>query len=334
MAAPTTIHAPIDPNQCAERERTWRSQSGQASPEWIGLIAVVAVLFVAILALAGLSFPGAALARSIAAKMICGVDHESSSCDGAGEVSDDELEAAWSPEIAQALHENLPEIRYEFGKVDIPVDFRECRTRDCAASETAGEITESIAGMKPTTFVHVVDCRDPEAPIPSDADCGGDASGSLYLQYWLYYPNSYAEPLGSIGYHDDDWESYQVRIASDGSTQSRASSHHSYWAGDGLSNPLGVRGWASDLGIDEVDGWHDSERLVWVSENSHAGRTESDDYFAFTPYSAVEMIPIDPNVDAFDLYEFEKPGGWRKHAFRSPEAEDTGGDTDPATVGG
>src|SRR3712207_7808998 len=30
------------------------------------------------------------------------------------------------------------------------------------------------------------------------------------------------------GYHPDDWESVQVRVRPDGSTQTRASSHHGY----------------------------------------------------------------------------------------------------------
>jgi hypothetical protein len=72
-----------------------------------------------------------------------------------------------------------------------------------------------------------------------------------FIQYWLYYPDSNSvlpgtrrlwamSPgvrLGSRivtgkrgypGYHPDDWESYQVRIAPDGSARVRASSHHDY----------------------------------------------------------------------------------------------------------
>jgi hypothetical protein len=76
-------------------------------------------------------------------------------------------------------------------------------------------------------------------------------SGRTYIQYWLYYPDSntawagsdevwehsYLMPLiGKVvrgtsdypGFHEDDWEGYQVRIDPDGRVWARASSHRHY----------------------------------------------------------------------------------------------------------
>ncbi len=75
--------------------------------------------------------------------------------------------------------------------------------------------------------------------------------GRTYLQYWLYYPDSNTVWAGSDGiwernrllpligklvrgtsaypgFHEDDWEGYQVRIDPDGRVWARASSHRHY----------------------------------------------------------------------------------------------------------
>ena len=63
-----------------------------------------------------------------------------------------------------------------------------------------------------TAFTRVVDRR-------------GDG-GSLYMQYWFYYPESFTGGIGRIfgdawpGFHPDDWEAYQVRV-SPGGAESR-----------------------------------------------------------------------------------------------------------------
>ena len=97
--------------------------------------------------------------------------------------------------------------------------------------------------------------RRPPQPTPasrprcSPACCA--RSGRTYIQYWLYYPDSntawagsdevwehnYLMPLiGKVvrgtsdypGFHEDDWEGYQVRIDPDGRVWARASSHRHY----------------------------------------------------------------------------------------------------------
>jgi len=97
-------------------------------------------------------------------------------------------------------------------------------------------VWETTAGRHATVFTHVVDRRA--------------SGGDLFIQYWLYYPDStylgpaYAAhralrgplartPAGLItralaGHHADDWESYQVRVAPDGRVFARASAHHGY----------------------------------------------------------------------------------------------------------
>ena len=94
-------------------------------------------------------------------------------------------------------------------------------------------------------FTHVVDCRE-SAPGSPAADCSGERSGNLYLQYWFYYPGSAtgegstplkgairtaSSAVGKPSHHRDDWESFQVRIEPGGRRYSRASSHHGYGPG-------------------------------------------------------------------------------------------------------
>ena len=47
---------------------------------------------------------------------------------------------------------------------------------------------------------------------------------------------------GGVGYHEDDWESYQLRITPDGA-DARASSHNGY------DYEGGPRNWLSDAGV-------------------------------------------------------------------------------------
>ena len=104
-------------------KRRSRDEDGQASPEWVALLALIALLFLAlVLAMHG-RLPGVALGRSIVAHMLCAV-RLSDSCQ-----EEPELEAAYGADLARLVREQVPALAYEAGMTALPVDFRRCRKR-------------------------------------------------------------------------------------------------------------------------------------------------------------------------------------------------------------
>ena len=200
-----------------------RSRGRSASVEYVGALLLVALLFGAFLTLTGLARPAAGLLEAIAARMICAVRLAEHCRPPASP-----LQLAYGPELAALIAAQAPELRFEDGDfVSLPVDPRECRSRACADSSERGILGRSFEDLAPTAFVHVVDCR-PGAD-PGAAECSGARAGSLYLQYWLYYPDSATRPFSRLGgFHKDDWESVQVRVERTGEASARASSHHGY----------------------------------------------------------------------------------------------------------
>ncbi|MDQ2939636.1 MAG: hypothetical protein M3R23_03800, partial [Actinomycetota bacterium] len=208
----------------------FRSERGQASPEWVGLIMLVALLVAGALAGLGPLPLGVSLARSVGAKLICAIEL-SDSCH-----RDPELTAAYGADLAQAVREHAPMIFYEHGMRALPVDFLACRSASCGDAAGEGRVWHTDRGGPATAFVHVIDCRAGKpaafAGANRPADCSGSRAGNLYIQYWLYYAESATlrgvPVVGAKGYHLDDWESYQVRVGPDGDRDARASSHNGY----------------------------------------------------------------------------------------------------------
>ncbi|HYH60661.1 MAG TPA: hypothetical protein VD766_02240, partial [Solirubrobacterales bacterium] len=194
---------------------------GQASPEWLGVVLVVSLVFAGTVA-AGVNVPGADLARALAEKIRCAANLG----DGCGG-EPSALVLEYGSEVAESVADNVPLLLYEDGMLSLPIDYRECREIACAQGAAAGLAEETNAGHPVTLYSHVVDCREPGSPVPPEAECSGDAAGNLYLQFWAYYPDSATAPFGKAGYHPDDWESFQVRIGPD-EIRERASSHHGY----------------------------------------------------------------------------------------------------------
>lgn len=244
-----------------ERDRL----AGQATVEWLGLVLVVSLALASLLALSTGRIPAVGLVRAIAARLICAADLSAScSVDGA-------LVAAYGPEVAGRLEENAPQIDYEDGISELPVDFRSCRGGPCAEGRRAGRVWASNTGERAVAFVHAVDCRRREAleaAAERGYDCSGSRAGNLYLQYWLYYGDSATSPWSELpgrpGAHRDDWEGYQVRIGPSG-TDARATSHHGYDYGGGPVN------WPSDAGLVSRSAWGQSTGRLHVSASSHAG---------------------------------------------------------------
>jgi hypothetical protein len=310
-----------------------RGEAGQASPEWVGLILLVALFIAGLVSFLAPLPIGAVLARVVGSKIICAV--EASDACGA----EPELTAAYGTELAAELRDHAPTIFYEKGMRALPVDFRSCRSTACGDAAPDGSVWRTRSGESASAFVHVVDCRAgttaPFAGINSSEDCEGDRAGNLYLQYWLYYADSATlrgvPVAGGKGYHPDDWEGFQVRIGGDGSVDARASSHHGYEYGGGAGN------WASDAGIGPLqaatdavglharDGWGPDTGVLIVSGGSHAGHVTGAPCCRVTPARHLNLIPADPAA-AGELRSphFAISPPWDKHVWFDPEAGDTG----------
>ena len=288
-------------------------ERGQASPEWIGLVLLVALALAAAVA-AGLPVPGASLGRAIAARIACasGLVHP---CTGAA----GPLVVEYGPELAGLVTEHAPTLAYEAGMRAVPVDFRSCREDACAEGPETGSVRASHAGEPVTAFVHPIDCREPVAAAREGLDCSGDRAGSVYLQYWLYYPGSATARalLGDRGAHPDDWESFQVRLTGDGA-EARASSHHGY---NGASGD-----WLSDSGLVAKAGWTDSSGRYEISGGSHAGRVGAGGArripsWRWTVSGAIRLVPIEPLAGGD--FEFAVSPPWEKRVYADPSTAGT-----------
>lgn len=306
-----------------------RGERGQGTVEWVGLVCLVSLLLVSLLA-AGLRVPGAALARSIASRVLCAA----ALADDCGD--EPVLIAAYGSEVGEMVRRHMPSLLFERGSEAVPVDFRRCRETECGDGAERGFVKRTDAGLPVTAFVHVVDCR---ADVAEDSeaegvDCSDERAGNLYIQYWTYYADSATfrgiPVLGEAGYHPDDWEGVQIRIRPDGSVDERASSHNGY-----NQRPGPVGGWASDAGIDSVknatealglrpeNGWGPETRLLIVSGGSHAGHTTGIPHIErLTPGNRVHLIPLEP-IAATSAARFAVNPPWRKRVWRDPEAEGT-----------
>lgn len=291
-------------------------ESGQATVEWVGLILLVSLLVASFGALAGVVLPGAGLAQAIGAKLVCAV-RLSGECRGGRSA----LELAYGARLAEAVTAYAPDLLYEEGMAELPVDYRECREDACSlAAQGSGESTETVDGVPAVAFTHVVDCSSDGIDAAEDDgfDCSGERAGNRYIQYWLYWPDSQTEPWGSRGHHEDDWESFQVRIGP-GDIVARASSHHSY------NYEGGVRNWPSDAGIARKPGWGPYANAYHVAAGSHAGHVAGDrDEPRFTPGAALLLVPIEEiGGSGADDEAFEVVPPWLKPVYADPEAEGT-----------
>jgi hypothetical protein len=336
-------------NGSRKATRPSHRESGQGTVEWVGLIGLVALLMVAMLA-GGARFPFSSLAGTLADKLICAASI-GDNCEPS------ELVAAYGDDLAGLVRRHTPSIAYEDGMAALPVDYRKCRVTECADGPAEGALTSSFEGQPVTEFVHVIDCR-PEAVEETEAagaDCTGDRSGNLYLQYWTYYANSRSwdgVPVAEdLGFHEDDWEGVQVRVNADGSADERASSHNGY------NYERSVANWGSDIGwgpaedvADEIQdvagqvdlpidspvhiagrrpgGWGPETGWLFVSGGSHAGNAKSPlgEIHRTTPHGGISLVPLEPIADGHPgrIHAFGKISPpWRKDVWSDPEADGT-----------
>jgi len=293
-----------------------RSERGQGTVEWVGLVLLVSVAVLGLVA-AGARLPGAPLARALADRILCAA----SLADGCGD--EPTLIAAYGTDVGRLVRRFMPVLAFERGSRAVPVDFRLCRSSECGDASGSRLVHQTDTGLPVTAFVHVVDCR--AAAIgqteTEGADCSDERAGRLYLQFWTYYADSATlrdvPVAGKKGYHRDDWESVQFRLNPDGSVEERASSHHGYNYERNSGN------WASDAGLVSHDGWGEATHLLLVSGGSHAGNafafTEVD---RFTPDRRVHLVPLE-SIAAAGGYEFAVSAPWMKKVWLDPESRET-----------
>jgi len=293
-----------------------RSERGQGTVEWVGLVLLVSVAMLGLVA-AGARVPGAPLARALADRILCAA----SLADGCGD--EPALIAAYGTDVGRLVRRFMPVLAFEDGSRAVPVDFRRCRSSECGDASGGVLVHQTDAGLPVTAFVHVVDCRGAaiEQTEAEGADCSGERAGRLYLQFWTYYVDSATlrgvPVAGKKGYHRDDWESVQFRLNPDGSVEERASSHHGYNYKRNSGN------WASDAGLVSHDGWGEATHLLLVSGGSHAGNAFAfTEVERFTPGSRVHLVPLEP-IAATGGYEFAVSAPWLKKVWLDPESRET-----------
>ena len=262
---------------------TMRRDGGQATVEWTALLLVLAVLF------AGLAY---AVARTeawgvgdgIVHAIVCGVGL------GCNDEGPDALALAYGEETAQLVRRYAPNVAYERRSAELPVDFRRCRKLECSnGSDDPREIDRSSAGLPVTAFTRVLDRRP--------------TGGSLYVQYWFYYPESFSGGIGRMfghrwpGYHPDDWEGYQVRVGPGASVSARATAHGGY-----------------------SSSWTDWTGWYRVSGGSHAGQVSGRSNGERTTRSSdLALAPLE-RLGGLDLQRFSISPPWFKDVYREPES--------------
>lgn len=298
-----------------------QDERGQATVEWVGLVLVVALLAVGLAAAVGARLPGTALARALAERIVCAAGLGETGCAG---IPDPELAAEYGAELAALIREATPLLVYEEGMRVLPVDFRTCRRNECSLGTVVGEVVASDTGEPVTLFVHIVDCRADAADESEESgyECSGERAGRLYVQYWAYYPSSHSLRglPRSVGYHDDDWESVQLRIGAEG-VEARASSHHGY------NYQGGARNWLSDAGITHRSAWGPASGRYYVSSGSHAGHVWESPGPAhrWTPGERARLIPVEEIARGrWGEAAFAVTPPWLKEVYADAEDEGTG----------
>jgi hypothetical protein len=304
-------------------------ERGQATIEWTGVVALVAVAFGAMVAFMP-AFDGRSAGSWLARSILCAMR---GGCDaGAGE--DDALRSAYGARGADLVRRYAPNVVYEPGTHTLPVDFRRCRSHHCsdAPDDPALEVSRSSRTHTPAAaFTHV-----------------SRRGGETFLQYWFYYPDSPSTFLGSHAVlrhlpggdpadHLDDWESFQVRVRADGSALVRASSHHWY---QGCKEPQCRNRWIDSTGWTRVSkgshAGHIPYESQWeVSTARRRGRAQRrvtgyrplypgrDLRERTTSAAALDLIPIETLPAGALATPFAVTPPWRKEVYSDPEGDST-----------
>jgi hypothetical protein len=310
------------------------SERGQASVEWIGLVLLAALGLGGLLAVAtevdGRSFGG-----FLAHRFVCAVRG------GCGD-GDAELAAAYGERDAALVRRYAPNIVYEPGERQLPVDYRSCRSRDCAdgPDDRDLDVHRTNAGGRATVFTRVI-----------------RRGRRVYIQYWLYFPDSNTTLAGSDkvwersvllrlvgklvrgeydypGFHPDDWEGFAVRIDPDGRVWARSTSH-GHWQGCKLNacrgDWIGSSGWTrvsrgSHAGHPPIDvswpGGHPRDTRTRRHRHERRRYPGRDMRERTTTAEGLRMIPLEGvSPRTYKPIDDDVVPPWRKDAYRDPESD-------------
>jgi hypothetical protein len=177
--------------------------------------------------------------------------------------------------------------------------------------------------------------------------------GETFVQYWLYYPDStttwggaaaaWAAVVGRRsypGFHRDDWEGFQIRIASDGRVLARASSHHGYQYCKGPSRDCAGR-WGAWTGWTRVSRGSHAGHVPMVADRVRSGARHGPHRFRFVPRpvrarhdlhervttaSELRLVPLEP-IDPATYRSLDRDGPtppWLKLVYTDPTSQSTG----------
>ena len=284
-----------------------RSQAGQAALEWVGIVLLVCCACAAAVAAGASAIGGRPLGAELARAVVCAVR---GGCDS----GDDALRAAYGDDDAALVREYLPSLVYEPRTRTLPVDFRRCRSHRCsdAPDEERFDVHRASGrrGAPATVFTRLL--RD---------------GGETFIQYWLYYPDSTTTWMGSAGawntvvepvtgapypgFHEDDWESVQVRIDDRGNARMRASSHHWY------------QSCAEARCRNEWTPWTGWSRVSYGSHAGHIPQPVPDPDERTTTSAGVRLVPIEGLTARERATEFEVTPPWEKRVYRDPRSGST-----------
>jgi hypothetical protein len=181
--------------------------------EFVALLLLACLALGALGAGAGHALDGRSYGGFLARHLVCAVR----GCE------EDRLIQAYGKRDAALVRAFAQGLVFEQGERQLPVDWRVCRRRGCAEAPDDRDLDAHLtaAGHRATAFTRVVRRR-----------------GRLYVEYWLYYPDSdttlgpskqlwslVAGALGDYpGFHSDDWEGAVVRLRR-GRAEVRVTSH-------------------------------------------------------------------------------------------------------------
>jgi hypothetical protein len=140
-----------------------RDERGQATVEWAGTLLIVSLALGALAAVAP-PVDGRPLGGFLAHRLLCAVK---GGCDD----GDAALAAAYGARDAALVREHAPNLVYEPGEKQLPVDYRRCRGPRCAEAPDDPDLDahRTVRGEQATVFTRVLR-RDRRT----------------YIQYWLY----------------------------------------------------------------------------------------------------------------------------------------------------
>jgi hypothetical protein len=149
-------------------------ERGQATVEWVALVLLVALALGALVAF-GPHVDGRSYGGFLARAIVCAVR-------GGCDQGRDALQLAYGQRDAALVREYAPNIVYEPGEKEIPIDFRRCRATKCgdAPTDRSLDVSQTNTGVPATAFTHVT-----------------HQGGSTFIQYWFYYPDSNTTWAGS-----------------------------------------------------------------------------------------------------------------------------------------